>query len=85
MTLEQPGLGSDPPNGSGRERGATPYLYDMIYALTDYVNLILQQVYLRSGSKLRNPGGAQSTILQKERGRSVPMTINPEINTVLYD
>ena len=23
MTLEQPGLGSDLPNGSGRERGAT--------------------------------------------------------------
>ena len=23
MTLEQPRLGSDPPNGSGRERGAT--------------------------------------------------------------
>ena len=23
MTLEQPGLGSDPPNRSGRERGAT--------------------------------------------------------------
>ena len=23
MTLEQPGLGSDPPNGSGWERGAT--------------------------------------------------------------
>ena len=23
MTLEQPGLGSDPPNGSGQERGAT--------------------------------------------------------------
>ena len=23
MTLEQPGLGSDPLNGSGRERGAT--------------------------------------------------------------
>ena len=23
MTLEQPGLGLDPPNGSGRERGAT--------------------------------------------------------------
>ena len=23
MTLEQLGLGSDPPNGSGRERGAT--------------------------------------------------------------
>ena len=26
MTLEQPGLGSDPPNGSGRERGATARL-----------------------------------------------------------
>ena len=23
MTLEQPELGSDPPNGSGQERGAT--------------------------------------------------------------
>ena len=26
MTLEQPGLGSDPPNGLGRERGATDFV-----------------------------------------------------------
>ena len=33
MTLEQPRLGSDPPNGSGRERGATERAVMMLLRL----------------------------------------------------
>ena len=36
MTLEQPRLGSDPPRGSGRERGATSLeLFYCTFALRD--------------------------------------------------
>ena len=45
MTLEQPRLGSDPPNGSGRERGATcPQLqntYNIMHISKFTYNLIL--------------------------------------------
>ena len=36
MTLEQPGLGSDPPNRSGRERGATLSGFIIIKLFTKY-------------------------------------------------
>ena len=42
MTLEKPRLGSDPPNGSGREKGAT----DLVLASLDSSHLSLDGVHV---------------------------------------
>ena len=60
MTFEQPGLGSDPPNGSNWERGATP---PIIHRDVKSSNILLDSQF---NTEIANFGLAKMLLAKQE-------------------
>ena len=69
MTLEQPGLGSNPPNGSGRERGVTLCLV--------YEGVLLKLFDLKTKEELNSP------IMLISNSLCIDLTNSPQSKTLV--